>query len=405
LNFALLVFDWLAKQHLSHTVSNMVQDLTSHAESNRPKLRVRCARHYFVPFVIDVGQRNATFIKRPLTPLRRLFAWADAFALLPEPDYDVIHTINAVPLLTKRPYIITFESYLPRVPEDRYIEWLDRWLQKRLLSSQCVALIAMSDYARRQFRWQNRNSLHTPALEAKMRVIYPAISPRRKEPKKASSKLKLLFVGKDFMRKGGPALLRAHTRLRQQGIPVETIIVSALRWTADNYIGPPSEAYVEKEIQRLSQDGVVHYQTLPNTDVLRLMEEADFFVSPTFHDTFGFAQLEALACGTPVIATNTCAQPEIVEDMQCGYLLPFENEANVGKWIWMNRKHDTGYLDAYDRTIAQLSETIVEKLITHWESRSNYEAMSCAALERVQSRFAKQIARDQLEKLYELCQP
>src|SRR5215211_2634611 len=98
----------------------MTGHTASYPGSGLPKLRVRCARDYKVPFNIEMGQRNATFVKRPLTPLRRLFDWADAIALLPEFDFDIVHSKNAVPLFTKRPYIITFESYLPRVPEDRY---------------------------------------------------------------------------------------------------------------------------------------------------------------------------------------------------------------------------------------------------------------------------------------------
>ncbi len=381
----------------------MMNGSVSYPGSGLPKLRVRCGKQYYVPFNIELGQRNARLIKRPMTPLRRLFRWADAFSLVPEPGYDLVHSKNAVPLLTKRPYIITFESYLPRVPRDRYIPWLESWLRQRLLSEQCVALVPQSEYALRQFVWQNRNYANLDALKAKVQVIYPAVALRRTTPKKPSGKLKLLFVGKDFMRKGGPALLRAHERLSQQGLPVESVVVSSLRWRPHDYIGPSSEMYVQRETRRLAQDNVVHYSGLRNADVLRLMEAADFFVFPTFHDTFGFAPLEALSCGTPVITTNTCAQPEIVDDGRCGYLLPFESDSNVGKWTWMSRRQDPEYLEAYDQMTQALSEAIVERVWTYWEAQSNYEAMSMAALEKVRSRFDKHVARDKLEELYELC--
>ncbi len=369
----------------------------------QPKLRVRISRQYPMRFVVELGQRNAVFVKRPLTPLRRVLPWSDAFALLPEPDYDIIHSQNAVPLLTRRPYLITFESFLPRVPEDRYLGWLEAWLQKRLLSEQCVSLLAWSQYALRQFRWQNRNFTGLKELEAKTDVLYPTVPLRHSEPKKPSGRLKLLFVGADFMRKGGPALLRAHSRLQKRGLPVETVIVSSLRWNPDDYIGPPSEEYVRQETARLDQEGVVHYHSLPNADVLRLMAEADYFVFPTFHDTFGFAPLEALSCATPVLATDTCAQPEIVADGQCGYLLPFENEANIGKWKWIYRNREPGYLEAYDAAIERLSEAIAETLAMCWETPGRYEAMSAAAIAQVRSRFDQGQARARLEQLYERC--
>jgi glycosyltransferase involved in cell wall biosynthesis len=372
-----------------------------------PKLRVRCGTRYNNPFTIDLGQRNATFIKRRAFPqvkgVERFFRWAEAFNVLPERGYSIVHSFNAVPLLTVgRPYIITFEDYMPRILEDRYVRWLETRLQRAMLSRRCVALVAMSEYARRQFRWQNRNFCGSSDLEAKMRVIYPAILLRRTEPKTWSGKLKLLFVARDFTGKGGPALLRAHEQLRRQGLPVETTVVSSLECGGD-YIRPPSEAYLRKEFTRLAQSDVVHYPGMPNPDVLRLMEEADFVVIPTLYDSFGFAPLEALAGGTPVIATATCAQPEIVDDGRCGYLLPLENEPNVGRWVWTYRHKDPDYLEAYERTMQCLADALVAKLMTWWESRSNYEALSGAAIERVRSRFDKQSAREQLEQLYESC--
>ena len=57
------------------------------------------------------------------------------------------------------------------------------------------------------------------------------------------------------------------------------------------------------------------------------MRDADFLILPTLHDTFGFVAIEALAQGTPVIATATCALPEIIQHDVCGYLLPFDNDA------------------------------------------------------------------------------
>lgn len=370
-----------------------------------PKLRVRTARSYPVPFVFDLGQRNAVFLKRPLTPLRRFFDCADAFAPMPELDFDLVHTLNAIPLMTRKPYIMTFEDYLPRVPEDRYIGWLERRLRRMLLSPRCVRIIAMSDYAVRQFRWQNREHPEArAALEAKMEVLRPAVPLRRERPKTMSrDKLRLIIVGADFMRKGGPALLRAHERLRARGVPVETTVVSTLRWSPKDYIGPASAEYVTRELARVRQEGVVHHNGLPNAEAMRLVEEADFFVFPTLHDTFGYAPVEALSCATPVLASNTAAQPEIVDDSVNGWLLPFENDEQVGKWRWIYRNAEPGYLDAYEHAIATMSEVIAERLQAAWESRGGYEAMSAAAIAKVRTSFDRDAARERLEQLYELC--
>lgn len=55
---------------------------------------------------------------------------------------------------------------------------------------------------------------------------------------------------------------------------------------------------------------------------------ADVFLNPSFQETFGKTTAEALSCGTPVIAFNTTASPELVgTDEECGYIL----DENIAK--------------------------------------------------------------------------
>jgi glycosyltransferase involved in cell wall biosynthesis len=374
-----------------------------------PPLRVRTVRGLPARMAIDFGQRNAVLLKRPLTA-RRLAVWTESFAPVPEPGYDLTHSFNAVPTLTRRPYLVTFESYLPRLPADHdhgrftpAFALLEEHLRVRLADERCVACLAYSEYARRQFRHQAAGSRHRAAIEAKMRVRYPAFPLRRTTPKPGSGELKLLFTGYDFMRKGGPVLLRAHERLRAAGIPVTTTIVSALSWEPDDYIGPSSAAFVERELQRLSAPGVEHLGRVPNERVLELMQEADYFVLPTFHDTFGYVALEALAGGTPVIATDTCALPEVVEHGRSGYLIPFENDPDVGRWPWISRRRDPHYDEAYAAETERMAESLTDILTEAYDARASYAERSAAAIERMRSRFDPIAARDELELDYERC--
>lgn len=370
-----------------------------------PTLRVRTRRDYYVPFDVNFGQRNAVFLERPWTPLLRLVRWGDAVTFLPEWDYDIVHAVNAVPVFSRRPYVITFSDFLPRVPEDRHVAWLEHWLQRALLSPRCVALLALSEYALRQFKHQNRDFPGLQELEAKLEVRYPAVTPRRSEPKEGLGKtLRLLFVGRDFMRKGGPALLRAHEQLRARGVPVQTTIVSSLQWKPDDtYVDPPSPELVRREHARIGQEGIVHLQNAPNGEVYRLMEEADFFIFPTLHDIFGYVTLEALACGTPVIATATNAMPEVIENGRSGWLLPLEQDGHLGRWAWTYRTREPGFVKAYEEANRSLGDALAERLSECWESPASYPALSAGALERARTRFNSEDARDRLEQLYEGC--
>jgi N-acetyl-alpha-D-glucosaminyl L-malate synthase BshA len=55
--------------------------------------------------------------------------------------------------------------------------------------------------------------------------------------------------------------------------------------------------------------------------VEELLSCADLFLLPSETESFGLAALEAMACGTPVVASRTGGLPEVVEDGKCGFLL------------------------------------------------------------------------------------
>ena len=70
--------------------------------------------------------------------------------------------------------------------------------------------------------------------------------------------------------------------------------------------------------------------TIKDVDALsKLYAMADVFVNPTIQETFGKTTAEAMACGTPVVAYNGTATPELIgKDGSCGYLID-ENDARL----------------------------------------------------------------------------
>lgn len=368
----------------------------------KQKLRVRTGKHYPVNFCITLGQENAEFIKKPQTPLARYFPWADAFGFYPGGGYDITHTINAIPILSRKKFIVTFEDYLPRTPEDRGAFCLQKPLRKILLSKRCIKLLAMSQYGLGIFKKQNAQTDDLEKLLVKTEVLYPAVPIRNETPKKLGDTLRLCFVGSDFMRKGCPVLTRAHESLRKNNIPVETHIVSSLRWSEKDYIGPPNKTLYEEELKKLSQDGIILHKGLANDEVLQLMQNSDFLIFPTFHDTFGFVSIEAMSCATPVITNATCAQLEIVENGISGHLLSFEND-QWNRWKWLYKTKHPNYIDAYISAANRLAAELGHFLTTIWDSKSSYVSLSAGAIETIRRKFDIQIAKTRLEEIYETC--
>ena len=53
--------------------------------------------------------------------------------------------------------------------------------------------------------------------------------------------------------------------------------------------------------------------------------DSDILLYPTLADNCPLVVLEAMACGTPVIAFNTGGVPELVEHMKTGYIAEYKN--------------------------------------------------------------------------------
>lgn len=55
------------------------------------------------------------------------------------------------------------------------------------------------------------------------------------------------------------------------------------------------------------------------TELAEIYTAADVFLNPTLDETFGLVNIEALACGTPVITFNTGGSPETIDE-SCGFI-------------------------------------------------------------------------------------
>lgn len=81
----------------------------------------------------------------------------------------------------------------------------------------------------------------------------------------------------------------------------------------------------EKETSLNIKNNVIHTGIVNQEELVDLYNLADLFVFPSLYEGFGIPILEALACGTPVICSNTSSMPEVGGDV-VEYINPYDVE-------------------------------------------------------------------------------
>lgn len=124
----------------------------------------------------------------------------------------------------------------------------------------------------------------------------------------------LLFVGRLDPFKGPDVFLQAAAMMRKKA----QLVVVGGKTTGD-----PELEKLRQLARQSGLSGRVHFLgARPQQELPLLYSAADVTVIPSYHESFGMAAVESLACGTPVVATRAGGLMTIVRPEQTGYLVP-----------------------------------------------------------------------------------
>ena len=189
----------------------------------------------------------------------------------------------------------------------------------------------------------------------------------------------ILFVGRITRQKGIIHLVKA---LRHLDPGFQVVICAGAPDTPE--IAAEMKSAVEAAQQ--GRPGVVWIEKmLPKAEIIALYSGAEVFVCPSIYEPFGIINLEAMACGTPVVASAVGGIPEVVVHGETGLLVPVEQ----------NKEAPFEPVNA-ERFALNLAEAINELMRDEVRRRH----MAREARRRVEENFSWEVIAQKTAELY-----
>jgi len=234
-----------------------------------------------------------------------------------EEKIDVLHcTGNTRPLYTSVPVVQTLHDLIfmePIPKKDSLYQRLGNLYRRKLIpyvTPRSEAVITVSEYERQRIIHQ------LPVSSDRVRVIYNGIDEYRFRPVTATDIREavraryrlpdqfILFLGNEAARKNASGVIEAYAHYyfnASNPLPIVTPGLSA------HYI---KERLTAMEITSIFPQfktiGYVDAEDLP-----AIYSLADLFLFPSLAEGFGMPVIESMACGTPVLTSNTTSLPEV----------------------------------------------------------------------------------------------
>jgi len=284
-------------------------------------------------------------------------------------DVAVMHyNMQVVPPRSPRPYVMTVHDCISAVFPTRSVSRKEKltFNIQAAAARRAAAVIAVSNSSRRDV------VRYMGVSPGKVHVVYEACSPAYKPGVgRGESKKRvdlpdeyLLYVGATDYRKNLKGLVEIYGRYcERSGAPLPLVLTGSREYYKNIRFAWPEGTHggvVEGEI--------VYTGFLPEELMPALYAGARVFLFPSLYEGFGLPPLEAMACGTPVIAYDNSSVSEIVG--RWGMLVP------------------TGDVEAF-----------VDRLISITDDDRLADEMGASGLERA-GRFSWSKAADETAEVY-----
>ncbi|MSQ14275.1 MAG: glycosyltransferase family 1 protein [Dehalococcoidia bacterium] len=281
---------------------------------------------------IEAGGFNVLAKERIYDHLTEFLYNLESFRKARSLEYDVIHSHYwlsgwAGTVLRRRwkvPHITMFHT-LGEVKNNSRIgehESQTRIRVERLIASKVDRIVAASPQEKDQMV-----RLYGSA-SARMQIIPCGVDLKEFRPRSKSAarrrlgladKKTLLFVGRIDPIKGVDIMLESVSKLAEN-YDIQAVIVGA----EPNVTNGKSSGYLEGLVHDMGiADKVTLAGSVDHKELPHYYNAADICVIPSYYESFGMVAIEAMASGTPVVASRVGGLQSTVRDWETGYLIPW----------------------------------------------------------------------------------
>lgn len=233
-------------------------------------------------------------------------------AIIKKAKVDLFHSTHyTIPLLYSGQIVVTVHDLIHLIYPEYLPSKLAYYYAKFIISSACrksKKIITISENTKKDIMKIFNIEL------SKIAVTYPAVSAEFNFSQKKSETIKkeygeyILYVGAVRPHKNILRLLEAFNKLKKEKKIKQKLIL----------IGKGKIPYiyeVRKKISDLSlANDVLIVEEIEQNKLVDFYCGADLFVFPSLYEGFGLPPLEAMACGCPVVCSNTSSLPEVIGD-------------------------------------------------------------------------------------------
>jgi len=287
---------------------NLVRHLAKVDRKNEYVIFVNAENRSWFPVLPD--RWKVVYVK--LTAHRVCWVWEHLFFHF-DPrakGLDLVHFPNVAGVVGYRgKFVVTIHDLKHYLRPDpvRFRRYLLHSVLYKTNVPKASMIITISHYVKNQI------VRHFSVPPEKVRVIYNGIDTRFKPmPKsdifKASYSLPqkyLLYVGTTDKNKNLRRMIEAFSRVRNKNRLNHHLVIAGSQGSEHNNL----RAYVKY----LGLEDIVHFTGyFPDEALPDLYSNASVFLFASLDEGFGIPPLEAMACGTPVVASNTTASPEVL---------------------------------------------------------------------------------------------